>query len=159
MEHGGENIINGYALLGSLINEQIDEINSNIKSVGFYAAVGAGGPVGIAKGIQIKREVKMISCQTTEFNAFNKSIIKKKIFKNNMHQDVGVSDGIAVDEPEKYAFELGKEIVFKTIDINTEEVNKNKLNNNYSNSTNIALCGYKNYKTDCDINIILDCEL
>jgi threonine dehydratase len=159
MEHGGENIINGYVVLGLLINEQIDKINPNIKSVGFYAAVGSGGPVGIAKGIKIKREVKMISCQTIEFNAFNKSIRQKKICKNEMDQDVGISEGIAVNEPEKYAFELGKEIVFKTIDINTEEVEKNNLNNNYSNSTNISLSGYKKYKTDCDINIILDCEL
>ena len=158
LKHGGKNILDGYTALGLLINKQIEEIDNKIKSVGFYAAVGAGGPIGIGKGISLNNELKMISCQTTEFNAFNRSIRLKKICKNEMGQPVNVSNGIAVNEPEKYAFELGKKLVYKTVDVNTKEVELLKKNNNYGDSTCISLCSLNKYKTDTDIIIILDCE-
>jgi len=158
LKHGGKNILDGYTALGLLINKQIEEIDNKIKSVGFYAAVGAGGPIGIGKGISLNNELKMISCQTTEFNAFNRSIRLKKICKNEMGQPVNVSNGIAVNEPEKYAFELGKKLVYKTVDVNTKEVELFKNNNNYGDSTCISLCSLNKYKTDTDIIIILDCE-
>jgi len=158
LKHGGKNILDGYTALGLLINEQIDEIDNQIKSVGFYAAVGAGGPVGIGKGISLNKELKMISCQTTEFNAFNRSIRLKKICKNNMDQKVGVSNGIAVNEPEEYGYELGKKVVYKTIDVDTKEVEWLKAQCKYGSSTCISLCALDNYKTDTDIIIILDCE-
>lgn len=158
LKHGGKNILHGYSALGLLINKQIEEIDNKIKSVGFYAAVGAGGPIGIGKGISLNKELKMVSCQTTEFNAFNRSIRLKKMCKNDMEQPVNVSNGIAVNEPEKYAFELGKKIVYKTVDVDTKDVEILKKNNSYGDSTCISLCSLNKYKTDTDIIIILDCE-
>ena len=62
------------------------------------------------------RPTKIISVQTEDFDAFNRSVKENKLLKNkDDYKNIQISDGIAVDEPEEYAFNLTKDKIYKCI--------------------------------------------
>jgi threonine dehydratase len=155
MEHGGRDIMIGY---GSIAID-IDKNLPFNKSVTLYSAVGAGGVLGIGLCLSLLRPTKIISVQTEDFNAFNRSIKNNEILCNkNNYININVSDGIAVDRPEKYAFNIMKNKIHKCLSVNTYKVINLHLKNNYSGSTNISLVGLDTYQTDDDFIVVLDCE-
>lgn len=154
LQHGGKNIITGYGSIAYQIHNQLP----NNKSVAIYVAVGAGGPLGIGLCLSYLRDTEIIICQTENFNAFVRSLNENKIVENKEIQDTSISDGIAVDKPEQYAFELGKKIVNKAITVSTNDVLNLKKKYNLGGSSCIALQSVNIYKSKKDCIVILDCE-
>ena len=58
----------------------------------------------------LRNNVTFNLVQTKEFSSFIQSVRKNKIVKNDLSQDVKVSEGIAVDQPEAFALEIAKEL-------------------------------------------------
>ena len=157
VSHGGKNILYGHGVIGYEILREIPEH----KSVSFYATVGAGGTVGIGKCMKLLRKnVTFNLVQTNEFSSFIQSVRANKIVKNDLSQDVEVSEGIAVDQPEAFALEIAKECVDNFITVDTDKVIFLISKTGLGNSTCIAMSGFlKNKDNDTsDIIVILDCE-
>ena len=154
--HGGKDIMTGYGAIAFDLDKKIPKN----KKISFYAAIGAGGPIGIGLCLKYLRNVKFNIVQTKGFDAFIRSLESNKIeYNDNTINKILVSDGIAVDKPELFSLEIAKRIVDNKIVV--EEINvKNKLKEyNLGNSSKIALLGLLNNKSDdSDFRIILDCE-
>lgn len=154
VSHGGKNILYGH---GVIAYEIIKKIPNN-KSISFYATVGAGGTVGIGKCMKLLRNnVTFNLVQTTEFSSFIQSVKTNKIVKNDLSQDIQISEGIAVDQPEEFALEIAKDCVDNFITVDTDKVISLILETGLGNSTCIALSGILENDTS-DIIVILDCE-
>jgi threonine dehydratase len=154
VSHGGENILYGHGVIAYEILKKIP----NNKSISFYVTVGAGGTVGIGKCMKLLRNnVTFNLVQTTEFSSFIQSVKTNKIVKNDLLQDIKISEGIAVDQPEEFALEIAKECVDNFIIVDTDKVISLILETGLGNSTCIALSGILENDTS-DIIVILDCE-
>ena len=80
-----------------------------------------------------------------------------KLVKNDLSQDVKISEGIAVDQPEEFALEIAKECVDHFIIVDTDQVIFLISETGLGNSTCISLSGIR--KDDkSDIIVVLDCE-
>ena len=153
MQHGGKNIMTGYGSIAYQINSQLPKD----KSVAIYTAIGAGA-LGIGLCLSYLRETEIIICQTENFDAFIRSIESKELKENKYIEETSVSDGIAVDKPEEYAFLLGQKIINKSIKLKTENVLKLQKKYNLGGSSCIALESLNIYKSQKDYIVILDCE-
>ena len=155
LQHGGRNIMIGYGSIGIEIDRQLPK---NVP-VSLYVAVGAGGVLGIGLCLSMLRPTKIISVQTDDFNAFNRSVNEGKLLKNKEeYENIHISDGIAVDEPEEYAFNLTKDKIYKCVSVSSYKVINLHLKNNFSGSTNISLVGLETFETDDKYKVVLDCE-
>ena len=154
ISHGGKNILHGH---GTIAYEILKDIPKN-KSISFYVTVGAGGTIGIGHCMKLLRNnITFNIVQTTEFSSFIQSIQQNKMIKNNLNQDISISEGIAVDQPEITAFELAKECVDNFITVDTDKALSLISETGLGNSTCITLSGIqKNDKSD--VIIVLDCE-
>jgi threonine dehydratase len=154
VSHGGKNILYGHGVIAYEILKEIPEH----KSVSFYATVGAGGTVGIGKCMKLLRNnVTFNLVQTKEFSSFIQSIRNNKIVKNDLSQDVEVSEGIAVDQPEVFALEIAKECVDNFIIVDTDKVIFLISKTGLGNSTCISLSGILENENS-DVIVVLDCE-
>ena len=154
VSHGGKNILYGHGVIAYEILKEIPEH----KSISFYTTVGAGGTVGIGKCMKLLRNnVTFNLVQTKEFSSFIQSIKTNKIVKNDLSQDVKVSEGIAVDQPEEFALEIAKECVDNFIIVDTNKVISLRSDTGLGNSTCISLSGILE-KENSDIIVVLDCE-
>lgn len=153
--HGGKDILTGYGAIAFEIDKQIP----TNKKISFYAAIGAGGPIGIGLCLSYLRDAKINIVQTKGFDAFIRSLKSNKIEYNDKNiNKILVSDGIAVDKPELFSLEIAKKIVNNKIVVNEEDVYNFNVNN-IGDSSKIALLGLLNNKSDnSDYRIILDCE-
>lgn len=154
--HGGKDIMTGYGAIAFHLDEQIPKD----KSINFYCAVGAGGPIGIGLCLKYLRKVNFNIVQTKNFDSFNKSILSGKLEYNPKPTKISVSDGIAVDKPELFALSIARRIVDNTITVEEEKVLLLKSKFNYTGSTLISLKGFfeDNKSNKKAVNIILDCE-
>ena len=119
MQHGGRNIMIGYGSIGIEIDRQLPKNGP----VTLYVAVGAGGVLGIGLCLSMLRPTKIISVQTEDFDAFNRSVKENKLLKNkDDYKNIQISDGIAVDEPEEYAFNLTKDKIYKCVSVSSYKV-------------------------------------
>ena len=134
----------------------LDEILPK-NTLNFYCAVGAGGPIGIGLCLKYLRETNFNIVQTKGFDSFIKSLKNNKIIINPEPENILVSDGIAVDKPEEFALNIGKEIVDNMIVVEEEEVNELKKNIHMVISL-ISILGCNKSYSNGRINIILDCE-
>ena len=154
VSHGGKNILYGHGVIAHEILKEIPEH----KSVSFYATVGAGGTVGIGKCMKLLRNnVTFNLVQTKEFSSFIQSVRANKIVKNDLSQDVEVSEGIAVDQPEEFALEIAKECVDNFIIVDTDKVIFLTSKTGLGNSTCISLSGILENENS-DVIVVLDCE-
>ena len=154
--HGGKDIMTGYGAIAFALNKKIPKN----KTISFYAAIGAGGPIGIGLCLKYLRNVEFNIVQTKGFDAFIRSLESNKIeYNDNSITKILVSDGIAVDKPELFSLEIAKRIVDNKIVVEESDV-KNKLKEyNLGDSSKIALLGLLNNKSDnSDFRVILDCE-
>lgn len=153
--HGGKDILTGYGAIAFEIDKQIP-IN---KKISFYAAIGAGGPIGIGLCLSYLRDTKINIVQTKGFDAFIRSLNNNRIEYNDKNiKKILVSDGIAVDKPEIFSLEIAKKIVNKKIIVEEEEV-FNLKEYKLGDSSKIALFGLLSNPSDnADYKIILDCE-
>ena len=102
LQHGGKNIMTGYGSIAFQLDKQIEKG----KSIGIYTSVGAGGPIGIGLCLKYLRDVEVVIIQTEEFDAFVRTLKSNEICVNDPNNDVGISDGIAVDKPEFFAVKI-----------------------------------------------------
>ena len=153
--HGGKDILTGYGAIAFEIDKQIPKN----KKISFYAAIGAGGPIGIGLCLSYLRDVKINIVQTKGFDAFIRSLNNNTIEYNDRNiNKILVSDGIAVDKPELFSLEIAKKLVNEKIVVREEDV-YNFKDNNLGNSSKIALFGLlSNISDNADYKIILDCE-
>ena len=153
--HGSKDILTGYGAIAFEIDKQIPKN----KKISFYAAIGAGGPIGIGLCLSYLRDTKINIVQTKGFDAFIRSLNNNRIEYNNKNmKKILVSDGIAVDKPEIFSLEIAKKIVNKKIIVEEEEV-FNLKEYKLGDSSKIALLGLLNNPSDnADYKIILDCE-
>ena len=156
IEHGGKDILTGYGSIAFEINDQIEKN----KKLSLYVTVGAGGPIGIGLCLSYLRDIDFYIVQTKSFDAFIRSLNNNSLEINKNNENILVSDGIAVDKPEKFSLEIARKIVKKCITVNKYDVLELYNKNNLGYSTCITLLGYhKNLENDKNsINIILDCE-
>jgi threonine dehydratase len=154
LQHGGKNIMTGYGSIAFQIDNQLPKN----KSVALYTAIGAGGPLGIGLCLSKLRDTEIIICQTENFDAFIRSLESKELKENKENNETSISDGIAVDKPEEYAFQLGQNIINKSIRVKTENVIELQKKYNLGGSSCIALESLNIYKSNKDYIVILDCE-
>ena len=153
--HGGKDIMTGYGAIAFHLDEQLPK---NLP-INFYCTVGAGGPIGIGLCLKYLRQTNFNIVQTKNFDSFIRSVKENKIVSNPKPSNILVSDGIAVDKPEKFALNVGKQIVDNMIVVKEEDVVKLKNKYKYGGSTLISMLGYfNNNNNNSCINIILDCE-
>lgn len=177
ISHGGKNIFLGHGSIGIEINNQLNNLKiSKDKKITIILSSGAGGIIGIGASLSLLRNYKnvdIIATQTDDQNALIKSLIEKKIIYNDSPR-LNFADGIAVNCPEKYSFEIIKNIIKYGITIPHEYCLKNTLQNlkkdiQDSCKYNILLGGttmlgfsviekHINLLKDTDIIIILACE-
>jgi threonine dehydratase len=156
MEHGGKDIMTGYGAIAFSIDKKLPKD----KSIAFYSAVGAGGPIGIGLCLSLLRKTKIIISQTEGFDAFIQSLKNKddEIVENTEEKVPDISDGIAVDKPEIYALQIGKKIIDKAVVVNNNEVIHKQKKVKLGGSSCIALTALDKYYADTDYIVVLDCE-
>ena len=154
ISHGGKDIMTGY---GSLAEEIITQLPSD-KNVTMIAAIGAGGPIGIAAYFNYFKNFQLIVSQTENFNAFVRSLQTKKIESNYCNHSPGLSDGIAVDKPEDYALNTAIKLNIQGVSVKYKDVKDLQKSTGLGGSTCIALAGLEKISTHSDIIIVLDCE-
>lgn len=183
--HASNDTIIGHGTIAIEIQQQLNKLgyNENTK-ICFFAACGAGGPVGIGaclKHIYNPDNIKFIIVQTNDQDALIQSLKQNKIIKNkpkNINIPFNFADGIAVDQPEENAIlvcnsyaDFGITVDHKECLYAAKEL-KNDLqltyeNSNYNTSvggsTAAVYLAVKNTKMekwikDCDIVIMLGCE-
>ena len=156
MEHGGKDIMTGYGAIAFSIDEKLPKD----KSIGFYSAVGAGGPIGIGLCLSLLRKTKIVISQTEDFVAFIQSLNKSNndIIENTTEIVPDISDGIAVDKPEIYALQVGKKIIDKAVVVNNNDVIQIQKKTKLGGSSCIALSAIDKYCVDTDYIVVLDCE-
>lgn len=154
MSHGGKDIMTGY---GSLAQEVIDQVPKE-KSVTMITAIGAGGPIGIGEYFQYFPKFELIVSQTTDFNAFVRSLQSGNIEYNECDSSPELSDGIAVDKPEEYALQRALKLNIKGVSVKNKLVKKIHRETGLGGSSCIALATLEEIQINSDIIIILDCE-
>jgi threonine dehydratase len=155
IEHGGRDIMTGYGYIAFEIDRQLPKN----KKIILYVSIGAGGPVGIGLCLSFLREIELVVCQTTKFDAYIKTLNTNIIHENSSFSKIIVSDGIAVDKPEICSIELIKNINYHTSVVSVNDVLEVKKKINLGNSTCIAYASYlKNKNISDNICVILDCE-
>jgi threonine dehydratase len=156
MQHGGKDIMTGYGAIAFSIDRELPKG----KSVSFYSAVGAGGPIGIGLCLSLLRKTKVIISQTEGFDAFILSLNSSNnaIFVNTTETVSDISDGIAVDKPEIYALQVGKKIIDKAIIVKNNDVIQIQKEIGLGGSSCIALSALGKYYADTDYIVVLDCE-
>ena len=154
MSHGGKDIMTGY---GSLAKEIMDQIPKD-KSVTMITAIGAGGPIGIGAYFNHFSNYQLIVAQSTEFDAFIRSLQSGLLEKNYYDKNPGLSDGIAVDTPESYALETALQIGISGVTVNTKMVETIHQKTNLGGSSCIALAALDELHITSDVIVILDCE-
>jgi threonine dehydratase len=154
MSHGGKDIMTGY---GSLAYEIMTQIPPN-KSFTMISAIGAGGPIGFAAYFAHFENCELIISQTNKFNAFVRSLESGRIEYNDCEQLPGLSEGIAVDKPEQYAFEIAQQLKVKAISVDEKDVEAIHNQIKLGGSSCIAFTVLKEIDITSDMIIILDCE-
>jgi len=181
--HASNDTIIGHGTMAIEIKNQLDKLgyDNNLK-ICFFAACGAGGPVGIGaclKHIYPHENIKFIIVQTNDQNALIESLKQNKIVKNIPNMLLNFADGIAVDKPEEHAITVCKSYADFGVAVDHEECFyaakelKNDLQLSYKKSdideaivggsTAAVYLAVKNTKMEkwireCDIIIILGCE-
>ena len=106
VEHGGRATLTGYGSVGLSIHRQLPR---NVPIV-FLAAVGAGGPIGIGmclKELRGAQNVGVVVVQTAGYDGFCRALRGETTQPHTTTcRDHGISDGIAVDQPEPYALRV-----------------------------------------------------
>jgi threonine dehydratase len=155
LSHGGKDIMTGYGSLAHEIHRQVP----NDKSITLITAVGAGGPVGIGACLSLLRpDTKVILAQTKEFDAFVRSMQTGKLEENDCDQPTGVSDGIAVDKPELFAFETAQRLGVEAISVETAKAKAVCDRTGLGGSSGIALAALESANISTDVIVVLDCE-
>jgi threonine dehydratase len=154
LSHGGKDIMTGY---GSLVKEIIEQVPTG-KTVTMVTAIGAGGPIGIGAYIDYFPNYKFVVSQSSDFDAFVRSLDTGKIEYNDCDKEPGLSDGIAVDSPEQYALETAIELGIKGVTVETCEMEKIHNDTGLGGSSCIALAALDKIDMTSDIIVILDCE-
>tara|TARA_Y100001970_G_scaffold292258_1_gene432805 strand:+ start:1755 stop:2741 length:987 start_codon:yes stop_codon:yes gene_type:complete len=154
LEHGGKNIMMGYGTLALSIHRQLPPDSS----VALYVAVGAGGIVGAGLCLSLLRETKLVIVQTKKYDAFVRTLACDTIKTNDCCINCPLSDGIAVNQPEPFAVEIGRTIIHKGVTVDSKDVKKQMDITKLGASTCIALAGLDAYKADADYIVVLDCE-
>jgi threonine dehydratase len=154
LSHGGKDIMTGYGSLAKEITEQVPPG----KTVTMVTAIGAGGPIGIGAYFNYFPNYRFIVSQSSDFDAFVRSLDTGKIESNYYDKEPGLSDGIAVDRPEQYAFETALEMGIKGVVVETSKIEKIHADTGLGGSSCIALAALDNIQTTADIIVILDCE-
>ena len=156
MQHGGKDIMTGYGAIAFSIDRQLPKG----KSVSFYSAVGAGGPIGIGLCLSLLRKTKVIISQNEGFDAFIQSLNSSNniIFENTTDIIPDISDGIAVDKPEIFALQVGKKIIDKAIVVKNKDIIQLQKEIGLGGSSCIALSAVKQCSADTDYIVVLDCE-
>lgn len=154
LSHGGKDIMTGY---GSLAKEIIEQVPPG-KTVTMVTAIGAGGPIGIGAYFHYFPNYRFIVSQSSDFDAFIRSLDTGKIESNDCDKEPGLSDGIAVDTPEQYALETALKIGIEGITVETSEIEKIHAATGLGGSSCIALASLDKIYTTSDIIVILDCE-
>ena len=88
----------------------------------------------------LRNNVTFNLVQTTEFSSFVQSVTTNKIVKNDLSQDIQISEGIAVDQPEEFALEIAKDCVDNFITVDTDKVISLILETGLGNSTCNIIC-------------------
>ena len=154
MSHGGKDIMTGY---GSLAQEVLDQIPEE-KTITMVCAIGAGGPIGLGAYFQYFPRCKLVVAQSSEFDAFVRSIESGEIEYNNSICAPGLSDGIAVDKPEEHALYLATQLGVQGISVNSSYVKEIHKRTKLGGSSCISLASLKKFQIETDIVVILDCE-
>jgi len=154
MSHGGKDIMTGY---GSLAQEVLDQIPDD-KTITMICAIGAGGPIGLAGYFQYFPRCKLVVAQSTEFNAFVRSLESGNIEYNSDICAPELSDGIAVDKPEEHALELAKQLGIRGISVDSSYVKEIHKQTGLGGSTCISLASLKKFQIESDVIVVLDCE-
>ena len=154
MSHGGKDIMTGY---GSLAKEVLDQIPED-KTITMVCAIGAGGPIGLAAYFQYFPRCKLIVAQSSEFDAFVRSLKSGKMEYNNAICAPELSDGIAVDKPEEHALYLAKQLEVQGISVNSSYVKEIHKRTKLGGSSCISLASLKKNQIETDVVVILDCE-
>lgn len=156
MSHGGKDILTGYGSLALEIHQQLPQGDR----IALYVAVGAGGPIGIGACLKQLRDTHLVIAQTESYNAFVRSLDTGKLETNNCQNTTDdVSDGIAVDQPEYFAFKLAQTHVDKAISVDANSVRKKVKLTGLGGSSCISLCAVDAYiPEDIDSIVVLDCE-
>lgn len=154
MSHGGKDIMTGY---GSLAKEVLEQIPED-KTITMVCAIGAGGPIGLGAYFQYFPRCKLIVAQSSEFDAFVRSLESGKMEYNNAICAPELSDGIAVDKPEEHALYLAKKLNIQGISVNSSYVKEIHKRTKLGGSSCISLASLKKFQIETDVVVILDCE-
>ena len=154
MSHGGKDIMTGY---GSLAKEVLEQIPED-KTITMVCAIGAGGPIGLGAYFQYFPRCKLIVAQSSEFDAFVRSLESGKMEYNNAICAPELSDGIAVDKPEEHALYLAKKLNIQGISVNSSYVKEIHKRTKLGGSSCISLASLKKIQIETDVVVILDCE-
>lgn len=154
LSHGGKDIMSGY---GSLAKEIMEQIPKD-KSVTMITAIGAGGPIGIGAYFDHFSDYRLVVAQSSEFDAFVRSLHSGLLEENDCDKNPGLSDGIAVDTPESFALETALEIGISGVTVNTKSIEIIHEETKLGGSSCIALAALDELRITTDIIVILDCE-
>ena len=154
LSHGGKDIMTGY---GSLAKEIIEQVPPG-KTVTMVTAIGAGGPIGIGAYFDYFPNYSFIVSQSSDFNAFIRSLDTGKIESNYYDTEPGLSDGIAVDRPEQYALETALKIGVVGVTVETNKIEQIHSDTGLGGSSCIALAALDHIQSTSDLIVILDCE-
>ncbi len=154
LSHGGKDILTGY---GSLAKDIIDQVPVG-KTVTMVTAIGAGGPIGIGAYFDYFPNYKFIVSQSSDFDAFVRSLDTGKLESNDCDKEPGLSDGIAVDTPEQYALETALELGIEGVRVELSAIEKIHTDTGLGGSSCIALAALDKIDMTSDIIVILDCE-
>mgnify|MGYP005647717069 CR=1 FL=1 len=144
---------------GSISIELDQQVPKN-KDIAIFLAVGAGGPIGIGACLKLLRKnSKVIICQSKDYDAFIRTLKSDELQYNNENSNPGFSDGIAVDCPELFAIQIARKIVDDTIVVENEEIKLINEKTKLGGSSCISLYTALNYQLDDNyIKVVLDCE-
>ena len=156
LEHGGKDIMTGYGSIGIEIDKQVPKN----KDIAIFLTVGAGGPIGIGACLKLLRKTtKVIICQSNDYDAFIRTLKTNELKHNNENNEVGFSEGIAVNCPELFAVKIAKKIVDDTFIVKNNQIKLINDQTKLGGSTCIALFTALNYNlNDNYVKIVLDCE-
>jgi threonine dehydratase len=163
MSHGGKDIMAGHASIGYEIHDQLlaKGIDASSK-VTFYAAFGAGGPIGIGHSLQsVRPPTDLVAVQVAGLDAFVRSLISNNVSDNSLcdldETTTTIAEGIAVNCPENDALELARKILTAAVASNGCEFEETFGLARMSNVVyNVAKHSF--VADDTDVIVVLDCE-
>ena len=163
MSHGGKDIMTGHSSIGYEVHKQLLENNIGAnQKISFYAAFGAGGPIGIGHSLQnLRKNTDLIAVQVDGLDSFIRSLKKGCKSCNNLYaldkQTAEIAEGIAVNCPEDDALTLSRKILTAgVVSKKCDFEEKHGLIRMSNIVYNVAKNSFVN--DDTDVIVILDCE-